>query len=172
MKMWRIIRIRINKLGGLPVATTIYKSIHSIGGNNTVRDPSFRSSRCYIVLVVSLAIMSPASCHFCTVGHLSACDGQFLPRSTVSLDPNFPDQFPFFRHATFVRRNTFLQAAANSLLDPRFSRDPSLIFWRRSAARLQTLRRPDRHYCGVFLGCLLMLLYGLQHLRIRLSLCR
>jgi hypothetical protein len=37
--------------------------------------PSFRSSRCYIVLVVSLVIVFPVPCHICTVHHLSVCDG-------------------------------------------------------------------------------------------------
>jgi hypothetical protein len=46
-----------------------------------------------------------------------------------------------FRHATFARRDTFLQAAADFLLDPLFPRVLSLIFWRRSAAILQNLRR-------------------------------
>jgi hypothetical protein len=37
--------------------------------------------------------------------------------------------------------STFLQAAADFLLDPLYPRVLSLLFWRRSAARLQTLRR-------------------------------
>jgi hypothetical protein len=45
-----------------------------------------------------------------------------------------------FRHATFARRDTFLQAASISLLDLLFPWVLSLIFWRRSAAILQTLR--------------------------------
>jgi hypothetical protein len=52
--------------------------------------PSFRSSRCYIVLVVSLAIVSPALCHFCTVHHL--CVRRPIPRFATCLDPNFPDE--------------------------------------------------------------------------------
>jgi hypothetical protein len=56
---------------------------------------SYSSSRCYIVLVASLAIVSPVPCHFCTGGHLSRCDGQFF---------------------------TFLQAAADFLRDPLFPR--------------------------------------------------
>jgi hypothetical protein len=46
-----------------------------------------------------------------------------------------------FRHATFARRDTFLQAAAEFLLNPRYPQVLSLILWRRSEARLQTLRR-------------------------------
>jgi hypothetical protein len=46
-----------------------------------------------------------------------------------------------FRHATFARQDTFLQAAADFLQDPLFPQVLSLIFWRRSTARLQTLRR-------------------------------
>jgi hypothetical protein len=48
------------------------------------------------------------------------------------------------RHATFARWDTFLQAAADFFLDPRFRRVLSFIFWRRSAARLQ----PLRHFLG------------------------
>jgi hypothetical protein len=52
----------------------------------------------------------------------------------------FPTSF-LFRHATFTRRDTFLQAAANFLLDQRYPLVLSFLIWRRSAARLQTLRR-------------------------------
>lgn len=45
----------------------------------------------HVVLVVSLVIMSPAPCHFCTVGHLPASCGQFLPQFTVSLCANFAE---------------------------------------------------------------------------------
>jgi hypothetical protein len=45
-----------------------------------------------------------------------------------------------FRHASFTRRDHFLQAAADFLLDRLFPRVLSLLFLRRSAARLQTLR--------------------------------
>jgi hypothetical protein len=64
-----------------------------------------------------------------------------------------------FRHATFAWRDTFL-------LDPRFPRVLSFLFWWRSAARLQTLRRflgsPTGITAASFLD-LLMLLYGLHH---------
>jgi hypothetical protein len=46
-----------------------------------------------------------------------------------------------FRHANFARRDTFLQAAADFLLDALFSRVLSLIFWPSCAARLQPLSR-------------------------------
>jgi hypothetical protein len=45
------------------------------------------------------------------------------------------------RHVTFAWRDTFLQAAANFLLDSRFPRVLFFLFWRRSAARFSTLRR-------------------------------
>jgi hypothetical protein len=45
------------------------------------------------------------------------------------------------RHATFALRDTFLQAAADFFLDSRFLRVLSFLFWRRSAARFQILRR-------------------------------
>jgi hypothetical protein len=46
-----------------------------------------------------------------------------------------------FRHSTFSRRDIFLQAAADFLLDALFPRVLSFLLWRRSAAKLQTLRR-------------------------------
>jgi hypothetical protein len=46
-----------------------------------------------------------------------------------------------FKLATFARRDTFLQAAVNFLLDSQCPRLLSFIFWWRFAARLQTLRR-------------------------------
>jgi hypothetical protein len=45
------------------------------------------------------------------------------------------------RHATFAWRDIFLQAAADFLLDPLFPWVLSFRFWRRSAARFQTLCR-------------------------------
>jgi hypothetical protein len=36
-----------------------------------------------------------APCHFCMAGHLSACDGKFLPRFTTCLDSNFPGKVSF-----------------------------------------------------------------------------
>jgi hypothetical protein len=44
-------------------------------------------------------------------------------------------------HANFARRDTFLQAAADFLMDPLFCPVLSLPFWRRSAASLQILSR-------------------------------
>jgi hypothetical protein len=80
-----------------------------------------------------------------------------------------------FRHATFERRNTFLQAVADFLLDPLFPRVLSFSFWRRTAARFRTLLRflgPPTGITAVSLRYLLMLLYGLHHFWIGLSLCR
>jgi hypothetical protein len=45
------------------------------------------------------------------------------------------------RHANFARQEPFLQAAANFLLDSQFPWVLLFFLWRRSAARLQTLRR-------------------------------
>jgi hypothetical protein len=45
------------------------------------------------------------------------------------------------RHAILARRDAFMQAAADILLDTVFLRVLSFRFWWRSAARLQTLRR-------------------------------
>jgi hypothetical protein len=53
--------------------------------------PSFPGFLYHIVLVVSLAIVSSAPCHFCTVGYPSVGCGQFLPWSTIFLGPNFPE---------------------------------------------------------------------------------
>jgi hypothetical protein len=58
-----------------------------------------------------------------------------------------------FHHATFARRDTFLQAAADFLLDPQYPRVLSLIFWRRSSARLQTLRRFLSPSTGIIAAC-------------------
>jgi hypothetical protein len=80
-----------------------------------------------------------------------------------------------FPHATFAPRDTFLQAAANFLLDSQYPRVLSYRLWRRSAARLQTLRRPqssDKHPSGLSLGDLWMLLYVLHQSWIGLSLYR
>jgi hypothetical protein len=66
--------------------------------------------------------------------------GPSLPRFTIPLGLKIPEEVPFC-HATFARRNTFLQAAANFLLNSQYPWVLSLIFWRRSAARFRTLRR-------------------------------
>jgi hypothetical protein len=49
-------------------------------------------------------------------------------------------QVSFFCHATLAWRDTFLQAAADFLLDPLFPWVLSFIFWWRTAARFRTLR--------------------------------
>jgi hypothetical protein len=85
--------------------------------------------------------------------------------------PNFPDQV-FFRHATFARRDTFLYAAAIFLLDPLFPWVFLAALRGQIADPKRLPRSSDRHYCGVFLGNILMLLYGRHHSRIRRSLCR
>jgi hypothetical protein len=36
-----------------------------------------------------------APCHFCTAGHLPACDGQFLQVFTTCLDLNLPEEVSF-----------------------------------------------------------------------------
>jgi hypothetical protein len=46
-----------------------------------------------------------------------------------------------FRHASFTRWDTFLQAVADFLPDLLFPPVLSHVFWRGSTARLQTLRR-------------------------------
>jgi hypothetical protein len=46
-----------------------------------------------------------------------------------------------YRHANFGQWDTFLQAAANFLLDSQYPLVHSLIFWWLFAAKLQTLRR-------------------------------
>jgi hypothetical protein len=43
------------------------------------------------LMTASLKPVSPASCHFCTVGHPPASCGQFLLRSTISWGPNFSE---------------------------------------------------------------------------------
>jgi hypothetical protein len=57
---------------------SLMPSLHSRPFQRLIPDVH-SSSQCYIVLVISLAIVSPALCHFCMVHHLSVCDGQFLP---------------------------------------------------------------------------------------------
>jgi hypothetical protein len=134
----------------------------------------FRSSRCYIVLVVSLAIVFPVLCHFCTVSHLSMCDGQLLPRSTVYLGPNFPE-FPFLPCHSCTEGHL---PAGGKRLPTGFMITlgcflhflAGLCDWR--ADRTLLPRSSDWHYCGVFLGDILMLLYGLHHSWIGLSLRR
>jgi hypothetical protein len=72
-----------------------------------------------------------------------------------------------YRHANFARLDTFLQAAADFLLGPRYPRVLSFSFWRRSADRFRTLRRflgpPTGNTAGLSLGDLLLPLFGLHH---------
>jgi hypothetical protein len=56
-------------------------------------------------------------CHFCIAGRPYSGGSELLSPSTIFQDPNFPDDV-LSRHATVARRDTFLQAAANFLLDP------------------------------------------------------
>jgi hypothetical protein len=70
-----------------------------------------------------------APCHFCIVARPYSGGGDLLLWSTVPLD-----------HATFAWQDTFLQAAANFLLDPQYPQVLFFGFWRRSADRFRTLR--------------------------------
>jgi hypothetical protein len=57
------------------------------------------------------------TCHFCTVGYLTAGDGQFLRNPQFPWVRIFLKTVPL-RRATAARQDTFLQAAANFLRDP------------------------------------------------------
>jgi hypothetical protein len=79
------------------------------------------------------------------------------------------------RHATPARRDTFLQAAANFLPDPESPGSVPLDL--RVALHLASCHMPllpslDRFHYAIFLRGHLMLLYGLHHSWIGLSLCR
>jgi hypothetical protein len=63
-----------------------------------------------------------------------------IPASVNSRVRIFLKRF-LFRHAIFARRDTFLQAAANFLLDSRCPRVFSFRFWQRYLTRFRILRR-------------------------------
>lgn len=94
---------------------------------------------------------------------LSSCDGQFLPLSTVSMGPKFSEKFPFSPCHFCTARH--LLAGDNQLL-PGSTTSPDPFPQFLAALRGQILdhtvlpQSSDRHYCSIFLGDFLTILYG------------
>jgi hypothetical protein len=128
--------------------------------------PSFRgSSFCLIPGRILPDDIFPAPCRCFTVGRLPAGNGQPLPRSTISLGPNFPENLPFsLCHCC----TTGHLSACGSQLPPGSTISSVQSFWLSVSpcsfmlARVPLLHRSRRfHYC-LFLGDLLMLRYCLN----------
>jgi hypothetical protein len=119
--------------------------------------------------------VSFAPCHFCKAGRPYSGCGELLSPSTVFLSPKSVDELPF-SPCHFCTAGPL--PAWGSRLPPGSTISPGPFLPLLAALRCQTADPmplpwfPEWYHCGLSLGDLLMLLYGLHRPWIGFSLCR